>query len=263
MKKYIAIALVTVFALTILTACGGGIFGSILGNKKDDEVSSVLSAIFDMADSIDIPDSDTSNSDSSDSGKDDAKPGSSGKTEDKSEFSIGKDEIKSNFKGDFSITFRLHTSASEEYAEMTFVRTSDGYYLATPDFQYLYIRNGDTYDLYFPSDDGFFKVDFIEPQTEEKIESNLGVFYDLITTHSSIKGLKIDGSETVAGRSCDRYTESAVGFGMALGSTYCVDKETGACLKFQYDMAVQGGMGRATFECTEFITSGVKLPEHN
>ena len=266
MKKLIAIVLVMTLALSLLTACGGGILGGILGDKDDeDSAAAALNALMEMAEgastalgNIDIPDIDNSGSD-----KNDAKPSSSGKAEEASEFSIGKDEIKSNFKGDFSITFQLHISASDESAEMTIMRSSDGCYLATPDFQYLYIKNGDTYDLYFPSDDGFYKVDFIEPQTEEQVEANMGVLYDLITTHSSISGLKKDGSETVAGRSCDKYTESAVGFGLALGATYCVDKETGACLKFQYDMATQEGMGRMTFECTEFLTSGINLPAYN
>ena len=264
MKKLVAIILVTVLALSMLTACGGGILGGILGDKDDEEsAAAVLTALLEKAESASSSlDSSTSSSGTSSSSTPSSSTSSSSKTDSDSGFSIGKDEIKSNIKGDFSITYKVYTSSSDKSADMIFIRTSDGYYFDMKEYKYLYIKNGDMYDVYFPSDEGFFKVDFLEPQPEDAAASAFGALYDLMTTHIGKKDLKKDGDETVAGRSCDRYKESAVGFGVAFGGTYCIDKETGACLKFQYDMAVEGGMGSATFECVEYLTSGVKLPDY-
>ena len=259
MKKLIAFLLVMALALTLLTGCGRSLLGSMLGadDISESDIKSISNFLENLADAAEsaVPSGNSSDKSSSDTS-------GGGKTDNDSGFSIGKDEIKSQIKGDFSITYKIYTSSSDKSAEMTFIRTSDGYYFDMSEYKYLYIKNGDMYDVYFPSDEGFFKVDFLEPQPEDAAASAFGALYDLMTTHIGKKDLKKDGDETVAGRSCDRYKESAVGLGVAFGGTYCIDKETGACLKFQYDMAAEGGMGSATFECIEYLTNGVKLPAY-
>ena len=271
MKKTIAIILVMVLAISLLTGCGKSLIGSLLGADDISEsdikgISSFLESLVDAADGAVSTGSSSSSSGSSSSGSSSSgSSSSSGKTDNESEFNIGQDEIKSRITGDFAITYTVYTSASDNSAGMTFIRTSEGYYFDMKDYKYLYIKNDemdDMYDVYFPSDEGFFKVDFLEPQPESAAASAFGALYDLMTTHSGKRDLNKDGDEIVAGRSCDRYKESAVGLGVAFGGTYYIDKETGACLKFQYDMAMEGGMGSATFECTEYLTSGVKLPDY-
>ena len=243
--KILAIALAIVLVLPIVSACGG----------RNNEVADLLNALSSIVpDSLDIGNSSESQSQS--------QSGNSN-SEDTFEYGNGKDYVAKNLTGDYSITFRVFTSGSEDYNEITCMRTSNGYCISTFGTTVLYVKNGDKYDTYFDSDNGFYKIDFVEPKSEEEIQSELSLIYSLMTHYSDTSSLTKDGTETVAGRNCDRYKVGAAGFGVAIGATYCIDKATGVCLKYTLNMAEGGEIASLTFECTEFITSGVKLPAYN
>ena len=254
MKKFTAIALVIILALTLLAACDGGI------SSKNNGMSIISGLLEDLSNAIDSsPSASDSGGTSSSDGS--APQNSSSKTDDEFEYGNGKDFIAKNLTGDYSITYRVYANGSDETAEIFVVRTSEGYYIGTFASEALYIKNKDNlYETYFKSDEGFYKVDFLDPITEKEVQSNMAVILDFMTQYSGSSGLKKDGTETVADRNCDRYKASASGFGLAVGISYCIDKKTGVCMKFRYDMAGDEGMANMTFECTEFLTSGVKLP---
>ena len=189
--------------------------------------------------------------------------GGGGGDNDKFEYGNGADYIANNLKGDYSITYRVSTSG-EDYFDVTAARTSAGYHYNYAGIEVLYIKNGNKYDKYFgSSSDGFTKVDWLEPLTEEQVKSELSFLNWMSYYGNYSSDLKKDGSETVAGRSCNRYKYSLSYFGASLQYIVCIDKATGICMKWTYNVASGGEQSSLKFECTEFKTSGVKLPAYN
>ena len=226
MKKIFAIAPVLVLALSLLTACGGG------GNNS--------------------------------SGNSVNKNGGGEK------FEYGQDYIAQNLKGDYSITYKYSISGQDDLI-MTHTKTSAGYYYNYMGMEGLFVKNGDKYDTYQGSaETGFTKVDFMDPLTEEEVknDSMYSLVYGMIDGFmiqygNDTSGMKKDGTATVAGRNCEKYTFQIAGMGAAYKYSYYIDKATGVCLKWDYDVAAGGQAASMTFECTEFKTSGVTLPSYS
>ncbi len=83
------------------------------------------------------------------------------------------------------------------------------------------------------------------------IDTYLATFtnYGVITA-----GLKKKGEVTIAGRACTKYVASAAFMGMSYNNEYCVDDETGLCLKNMIAVgSTTEGSGSTSYECTEFI----------
>ena len=182
------------------------------------------------------------------------------------EYGNGKDYITEHLKGDYSITYKYTVSGSPESLVATSTRTSEGYYYNYGGMEALFIKNGDKYDTYQGSaEDGFVKVDFIDPVTQKELEDEMAfnlVFGFMNQYADNTSNMKKSGTATVADRDCDKYTFSYSGIGGAVKYSYYIDKETGVCLKWNYDAAAGGQTAALTFECTEFKTSGVSLPNY-
>ena len=261
MKKIISLLLVTAFAIPLLTACGGGILGRNSG-ISDNDISILSGLLEDLSNAADGITTTTDSGSSSSSGSGATQSGNS-QTNDGFEYGNGRDFIAKNLTGDYSIKYTVYANGSDETAEVFTIRTSEGYCIGTFGSTALYIKNSDNlYETYFSSNDGFYKVDFLDPITEDEVKSNMEIIFGFMTQYSGTSGLQKGGTETIVGRNCDIYKESVAGFGVAMGISFWIDKETGVCLKFTYDMAAEGGMANMSFECTEFRTSGVKLPDY-
>ena len=220
-------------------------------------IVSLLTACFVRSNPSNVPPPSSGGNNNSSSGN----SGSSDK--DDFQYGNGKDYISENLKGDFSISYEVSGSSSDDVYKVTYARTSEGYYIDFPGMDMgpmLYIKNGDKYDLYLKNEDVFEIIDFLDPVEEEQVQAPmLGGF---MTSYGNLSGFERDGSETIAGRDCERFVLSGAGFGAAVRQIYCIDKATGVCMKFSMDAAMEGQSGNVTFECTEFKTSGVKLPDY-
>ena len=173
--------------------------------------------------------------------------------------------IDEHLKGDYSITYKISSSGTGETTaiyDIKMMHTDEGYYISLDEgTEMLYIKNGDKYTLYMGNTkDGF--IAYGEPTlTEEEVKSQSQMFLSYMTIYGDFKDqLIIDGSEVVAGRDCDRYDYDYLG--SKLKYEYYIDKETGVCMKFYIEGSGTEGFGQFTFECTEFITSGVTLPKY-
>ena len=236
--------LILLFTLPLLSACSslGGVRSKDIENVVGN-VSGMVEKIQTVADSVTISSSDTDGD---------------------FVYGNGTDYIASHLTGDFSITYAISSGTGDNPGALTCIRTGEGYCLSSPASDVLYVKNGETYDIYFKTDKGYEKIDFLEPKTEKEVQSDLGLVYGFMSQYGSLTGLKSDGEETVAGRDCERYkmSVSIAALGVAAGATYSIDKETGVCLRLKYDVAGGGSLSSATFECTEFKTSGVALPAY-
>ena len=170
----------------------------------------------------------------------------------------GRDYIASHL-GDYSVTYQYSVGGAGVALVVTGIRTSEGYYYSISGMETLYIKNGNNYDKYFNYGTGYIQDD--GSFTQAQVESDMSLITEFMTQYvGDISGMKKEGTATVAGRSCDKYSFSGAGVGAAMRYFYYIDKETGVCLKWDYDASVGGENFSVTFECTEFKTSGISLP---
>jgi hypothetical protein len=181
-------------------------------------------------------------------------------------FEFGEDYISNNLKGDYQIIYNVtaYQDGETENITMEQIRTAEGYYWATGDDGVLFIKNGENYDLYVKNGDKYENSGILYPKdTAEIMMSSVSMY---MTTYAAYgDSLNKTGSQTIAGRDCNEYTLDYTypGFGYKYKYTYCIDKETGVCLKVQ--MAIEGAGEKIgyEFECTKFQTSGVSLPAYS
>jgi hypothetical protein len=182
-------------------------------------------------------------------------------------FDYSTDYIDDHLKGDYSIAYKItskeNNGESFEYT-VKMMRTSEGYYVSMDkDTELLFIKNGDKYTMYVGDSENGLQPYGDATLTEEDIKSQAQVFLGYMSNYNEFKDeLKRDGSETIAGKSCEKYVYNYSAQGSQLKFEYFIDKETGVCMKFFIEGSNQEGSGQYTFECTEFKTSGVTLPQH-
>lgn len=178
--------------------------------------------------------------------------------------------ILSHLPAEFSISYKI--ILNDDYGQETFyskvVRTSKGYYFegeGGPENSDLYIKNGDKYDNYYYD---YYEKKFVfndgYPQSsqsslDDKFLISCGIY---MAPWATTTGFTKSGSQTIAGRSCDKYIFNAVAPGVNISYTYFIDKATGVCLKMTFEASAGSQYGGYEFECIEFKTTGVTLPSY-
>ena len=242
-KRSIALGILALLCLSLTAACGA--------------IESIVAKVPEIS----APVSETKKNDN-DSANDSSKA-----AKEKFKYGRAEDYIKSHLTGDYSVTYAYSISEMEGPLESTVTRTEEGYYISIMGMELLLIKNGDTYDQYYPNgENGFKKVDFLDPVTEKEVEKELfgmgsGNFmrqYDLAISSD----LENEGTEKIVGRNCDKYSSKESNVAFAYKYTYWIDQETGVCMKYSFDLAAKDLFGGISFECTEFKTSDVSLPEY-
>jgi len=196
---------------------------------------------------------------------------------DGSDFKYNSEYVKENLTGDYSITYKSVTYGNGQIESTNYfkvISTDEGVYTEITDEDgyksgYLFVRNGDNYILCEGSpEDGFTKPESLEyayQVTKEQAEAygGMGLNY-FINYYSDMASLmKSDGTETIAGRKCDKFKAGITILGAGVQNFYSVDQQTGICMKFALAASAQGESGGMEFECVEFLTSGVQLPAYN
>ncbi len=176
--------------------------------------------------------------------------------------------INDHLKGDYSITYKMISSETGEddtNASVKMMRTNEGYYIKIDeDSEMMYIKNGDKYDMYLGDEENGFELCEGISFNEEDVIAQTQIFLGYMNAYSQWDdSLKKDGSENIAGRSCDRFSYEYGVLGTKAKAEYCIDKETGVCLKYYIEGSSGGEGGSYQFECTEFRTNGITLPKYN
>ena len=194
------------------------------------------------------------------------------------EYGDAKSYINTKLTGDYSITYKFGASENGQVSDSSYyktVRTAQGFYFSAESDSAsdldtsgaLYIKDGNKYYSYtYSSSESKFKKYGDEALDAEYVEDSLVYLSSWFMAFYGIYGsdeMKPAGSEKVAGRTCNKYTYK---YGIPLiGSVqynFSIDKETGVCMKFSYKGKAMGDSAGITFECTEFLTSGVSLPAY-
>jgi|GEM_PF-3101697 len=171
----------------------------------------------------------------------------------------GKGSINNNYKGDYSITYKSTMPGVEGEQRQVFMRTSQGYYFEVPGMKSLFIKDGDEYLSYNDMRGNGLEV-YGDPITQEQAEDIFTAVYGfkVLPAAEELYGAKLkkDGTETVAGRKCDKYSTTITGEEGTGKVSYCIDQQTGLILK----SAIEGAGNKIVQECIEFKTSGITLP---
>jgi len=188
--------------------------------------------------------------------------GSNNKDSDKFEF--GQDYINNNLKGDYWIIYNTTywENGKSNTSSLEMIKTDKGYYYGEAgENGVLYIKNGDKYDVYYQGGDAYESSGFqFDPEMVESMMLGITGYMNNYASYSS--GMKKAGSETVAGRNCEKYTFGMT-FPIKYQAVYCIDKETGVCMKLTMEVDAGGQKAGYEFECTKFQTSNVSLPKYN
>lgn len=183
-------------------------------------------------------------------------------------FDYTEDYIDDHLKGDYSITYKMTSSdTGEDDSDLLIkiMRSDEGYFaMMGEETQMLFIKNGEKFDMYTGDiENGFEKVPGVS-YDENQVKAQTQTFLGYMSAYSEWSDLlEKNGSITIAGRNCERYSYEFNMFGTKAKSEYCIDKETGVCMKYFVEGRSGGEGGSYQFECTEFITSGVALPAYN
>ena len=99
-----------------------------------------------------------------------------------------------------------------------------------------------------------------EQSNIENMASGITMYMTEYAGHGS--SLQKSGSDTIAGRSCDKYTMDYTHPSAKYKYTYYIDKATGVGLKFTMDLTSAGEKMGYEYEATKFQTTGVTLPSY-
>lgn len=242
MKKIFTLVLALILTLFLITACEIS-FGEIGESKSggDNDNSSAKSG----------------NTDENSTGGD-----NSAGTNDNAASPPSSDGSVGELKGDLSITMKTTDSTLKDWESIQVsMRTAEGYYYSISGeggFKQLYVKDGNNYQVYMDWGQGEGYINYGTPTSKEQIEDV--IFYN--STYKKVEKLygsvwKKDGTETVAGRICDKYTITIAAEGKTGTMSYCYDQKTGIQLK----SSAETSEGKLVTECTEFKTSGVVLPK--
>lgn len=187
-------------------------------------------------------------------------------------FGYGENYIKEHLTGDYWLIYTItadYGSGAESYT-VEQRRVGKNYYFAVKDEygdleEMLFIQNGQMYDYYIREyDDAEFKI--VPGQFDEETAM---IYMDAMLGYMAWYGasgdsFKRNGSETVAGRDCAKYTFDYTFpvYNYKYTYTYCIDKATGVCLKFSVTIKGAGEKFDNDFVCTKFQTTGVTLPKY-
>ena len=162
----------------------------------------------------------------------------------------------------FFIKYEYQSSDEDETTVVAYGAKGDVYYLISNTDEVIMDLSSDTgmsmyqkidgewngttvpYSDYFTKENGKTLAD-----TYALLAKDLCSMYDSVTEEDFVKT-----SDTIAGRSCDKYT-TVVTDGILMKHTICVDKETGVCLKWEVEAVTTSGSSFARFECKEFKTN--------
>jgi len=233
MKKIISLSLALILALS-LAACGGS--GNSGGNSTNPPVTQ--------------------------GGNETPSGGALG--------NFSKDFIKNNAGSNFIYTYTVTaTGTAADGAETrTVIVTDEGHYykyerpstsaIGENKSEYWYIKNADgKCDVYYRrSDDTIAKQDDAAP--DDWVGNCLSLdFISRVALYENYANyLKKDGSETFAGRDCEKFSLD----GKDGKCEYLIDKATGLSMKYKLDHYPNG---TDEFSATELTTGGQSLPAYN
>ncbi|MCR5422545.1 MAG: hypothetical protein K6E74_02800 [Bacilli bacterium] len=158
----------------------------------------------------------------------------------------------------------------EETGDIAFGADGEVYYILTGDDECYFDLSDDTkFVIYQKNEDEWTKQTIVydeyytKDQAQEIANAYTMMVNGFMTMYQAYEGMDaVKTSDTVAGRACDKYTTAVSTIGVAVTYTFSIDRETGACLKWDISGVSTEGSGSMSFVCKEFKTNfKITLPE--
>ncbi len=175
-----------------------------------------------------------------------------------SDFKYTKEYVAENLPMTYSITYNSSESGEPEVCSLTVAE--QGYFSINHGNEELYILNENgTYYSCHKNDNGIFTPVPIE-RPKDTVEAWTGSVTNLFTRYQyGPQNYHLIGSEVVAGIECEVYSNflNTANAGLSeYQDVYYIEPDTGICMKYE------NGRHEHEFECTEFKTENITLPEH-
>ena len=182
----------------------------------------------------------------------------------KESFEYGQDYINNNL-GDYLLVFNVksYENGESDSTSIEIRKTKAGYYMSSGGSETLFIKNGDKFDVYMGSDGEFEKSGM--QYDEDMVHAMMNVYTMYMSSYASYGSeLTKVGTDTVAGRKCDKYSYEFTYpmYNYKYVYSYYIDKATGVGLKHTMELKGEGKKMGYEFEATKFETSGVSLPAY-
>ena len=152
---------------------------------------------------------------------------------------------------------------ADESTSFVYAESKDAFYYKEGENEILFdFSHADKCVTYEKNADGAWEKQdtiYADGVTREMMEEQVAL-YELALTgyfgnHAGLAGQTVQtASVQVAGRDCDMYTYSAVAMGVSIEYVFCVDRETGMCLKWEMNAADGMEAASAEYVCTRFET---------
>lgn len=163
-------------------------------------------------------------------------------------FKYNPEYVDEHMPESYSITYVFEHGREKDIHTLTV--TPEGCYKVYNDTEQLYIKNSSgTYNSYHKEDNGVFKKINIEHDAET-IDAWTGSIEQFTLAYKfGPQDYELIGKEKVAGVECEVYED--------VSGKYYIEPNTGICLKNNDEISSYN------FECTEFKTESITLPEHD
>lgn len=127
----------------------------------------------------------------------------------------------------------------------------------------LFLKSENGYKMYDITDgERTFEMAYESDSVADMFVGN--IFSTYLTAYSSLDANSFNnkGSTTVANRECTKYEYSYSGLGASVKYEYCIDNQTGICLKFVGSAGSGGDSATASFEVIELILGNASLKKY-
>ena len=180
-------------------------------------------------------------------------------------FEYGQNYIDNHLQGDYWIIYNLtnYQDGENDVTTIEIRRTAEGYYFLSDGSEGLFIKNGDSYDMYNGYDGEFEKSEI--PMQSEYVEAMMNAYTMYMTSYVGYsQALNKIGTDNVAGRSCDKFAMDFTYpvYNYKYKYNYCIDSATGVGLRFIIELSGSGQKMGYEFEATKFQTDNVELPPY-
>ncbi|MEQ8198861.1 MAG: hypothetical protein ABRQ27_12770 [Clostridiaceae bacterium] len=190
---------------------------------------------------------------------------------DQEEFQYSDEYVSAHLGNEYAVAYKFAYFENNKETNTTVItikKSDKGYYFNlgdasenAVDSEFMYVKENDKYVICTKGDNGVFSKVSGVTMTEDEIKATAeGTLSYMSFYKTFVDDLNKVGTETICGRVCDKYSMKSYNTATSVFIEFCIDKETGVCLKYTVDAKDWNERGGFNFECIEFKTANVELP---
>ncbi|MEQ8153811.1 MAG: hypothetical protein ABRQ25_02810 [Clostridiaceae bacterium] len=187
------------------------------------------------------------------------------------DFQYSDEYISAHLGNEYAVTYKFayfENNKETNTAVVTIKKNEKGYYFNMGDAsenigdsEFMYVKENDKYVMCTKGGSGVFSKVSEVTMTEDEIKATAAGTLSYMSFYKTyVDDLNKVGTETICGRTCDKYSMKSYNTAASVYIEFCIDQKTGICLKYTVNAKDWNERGGFNFECTEFKTDNVELP---